>query len=99
MQRTHGKFNLLALGLVSLIVFSVLAQAPPGENGLEMIAGVGQTPALLEEPNASQEQSLCALTGLADGSAVVSPDCAEIPRCPLGCVLICHKCNCLCFCP
>ncbi len=99
MQRTHDKFNLLALGLVSLVVFSVLAQAPPGENGLEMIAGDGQTPALLEVPNASQDQSLCALTGLADGLAAEIPDCAFIPICPTGCVLFCHRCNCLCICP
>ncbi len=98
MQRTHGKFNLLALGLVSLIVFSVLAQAPPGENGLAMIAGDGLTPALLEGPNASQEQSLCPLTGLADGSAAGTelPNAFKlIDRCPVGCFRLGSWCVCL----
>ena len=68
MQKTLGKIVMLALGLVSLIAFSVLAQAPSEENGLKMIAGDGPTPVQFEVLNASQEQSACASTGLADGT-------------------------------
>ncbi len=102
MQKTHGKFDLLALGLISLVVFSVLVQAPPGESGLAMIAGNGQTSALFEVLNASQEQSLRALTGLANGSVAGTelPNASLRPSCGPCCEWICFgdPMQCKCFC-
>ncbi len=101
MQKTLGKFVMLALGLVSLIAFSALAQAPSGKNGLEMIAGDGQTPALFKVLNASQEQSACASTGLADGTAAGTELQYACHPCDFPCcfrVPFAGGCRCRCVC-